>query len=518
MLVALAATALLATNAASRANSSDLPRLLSGWRAWDDLAIAVGFFEQGEFPVAPYRIENRFRRKADDFVRFRESMLAATVARGLRPGRFWETLADPVGPEAEWSLSRRFDDPGRALALGLGFRLLGGVAPFLVPWLGVLALLPVLAWTAWELDRADALPAAVVFLAGLGCSAFVIDSLQLGYSAAAFHLAGIAVLVPLATYAVLGRAKVRGLLARSAAAAMLLAVFVQARNANVLVYPGFALAVALGARRAVPAGVLHRRRARIAGVVAVGLALLAAAHWSVEAAVDATVARTMERRQERGQPPTGHDLWITLWQGLGDFDRSKGHVFLDQAGEEAVRREGARERLSARSEAILRESVLRDIREDPGWYAGILVRRLWATLSLRKLWPWGPLDGRSFVPAHDPQEGVTDNYFQLTAQADWFVLGGHLVELPVLVLLIPTLMLVALAWGPGQESAAAARTRARQRLLVLSSVAVAALATPVAVTTASGIELQMIVVPYLLGAAFLVDAVHKRWRRAPERT
>jgi len=37
----------------------------------------------------------------------------------------------------------------------------------------------------------------------------------------------------------------------------------------------------------------------------------------------------------------------------------------------------------------------------------------------------------------------------------------------------------------------------------------------VAVTTASGIELQMIVVAYLLGAAFFVDALRMRWRSDP---
>jgi hypothetical protein len=132
------------------------------------------------------------------------------------------------------------------------------------------------------------------------------------------------------------------LLVRSTAAAVLLAMLVQARNATMLVYPAFALALALGARRAMPAVAVRGRRVRIGGVVALGLALLAAAHVSVEAAVDATVARTMERRQHWRQALT-HDVWITLWQGLGDFDRSKGHVFLDKAGEEATLR-GVRDR------------------------------------------------------------------------------------------------------------------------------------------------------------------------------
>src|SRR5262249_57021699 len=128
---------------------------------------------------------------------------------------------------------------------------------------------------------------------------------------------------------------------------------------------------------------------------------------------------------------------ITRGRGLGDSDRTRGQVFLDQAGEEAVLREGARQRLSARSEAILRDLVLRDIREDPGWYAGILLRRVGATLTLRKLWPWGPWGGRSFAPSTAPEEGVTDNYYQLTAQADWLVLGGPPLQLPPAPILLP---------------------------------------------------------------------------------
>jgi len=357
----------------------------------------------------------------------------------------------------------------------------------------------------------------VVFGLGLAGSAFVIDALQLGYSAAGFELLGILAVVPLAVYGGLGTPTPRGLLARAVAAAVLLAACSLARSANVLAYPAFVAAALVGALRcAAPPAAGRRWRVGRVGLAAAAVALLAVAHFAADVALDAVIARSMARREQWRQAPSGHDLWITLWQGLGDFDRTKGHVFLDHAGEEAVLAAGGRQRLSARSEAILRDLVLGDIRDDPAWYAGILLRRAWATLSLCKLWPWGPLDGASFAPATTREEGVTDTYYQLTAQADWFLVGPRLFEAPVPVILLPTAALLALALVPARRVRwpAAFLGRVRQGALVVACVILAALGTPVLVTTASGVECQMILVPYLLGAALLADAA-RHLRAAP---
>jgi hypothetical protein len=48
----------------------------------------------------------------------------------------------------------RYDDSGRPLLLSLGFRLLGGVSPYLLFWLALLAAIPVLGWAAWEMHEA----------------------------------------------------------------------------------------------------------------------------------------------------------------------------------------------------------------------------------------------------------------------------------------------------------------------------------------------------------------------------
>jgi hypothetical protein len=94
----------------------------------------------------------------------------------------------------------RVNDPGRALLLGLAFRALGGVSPFLVLWLGALACVPLILWAAWEVTDAGAGTPGLAFLALVSSSPYVIDTLSLGRSAVGFYLAGLLALVPIAAY------------------------------------------------------------------------------------------------------------------------------------------------------------------------------------------------------------------------------------------------------------------------------------------------------------------------------
>src|SRR5207245_7335267 len=138
---------------------------------------------------------------------------------GIAPAQFWRTLGEPWLTPRQWLVVRRFDDSGRAALLGLGFRLLGGTAPFLLPWLAVLAALPVVLWMATELAGAGRPAAAVVFGVLVGCSAFVLDILMLGYAAAGFQLVALLALAAFSTYAALARPTLRGLAARAVATA-----------------------------------------------------------------------------------------------------------------------------------------------------------------------------------------------------------------------------------------------------------------------------------------------------------
>jgi hypothetical protein len=507
---ALAALALLPlallplfVNARASVEGQDLQARLPGWRGWDDLAIALGHQVSGDYPVAPYQIANRFRRDLPDFVAFRDELLLVVSRERVRPQQFWRTVDVSVFRADQLSLARRWDDPGRALMLVLGFELLGGVAPYLLSWLGVLFAVLVLSWLGLELLAAGRPVAAFASLALLVASAFLVDVLMLGYAGAAFPLLTLLLALALASYALVGSPAPRGLLLRATAAGVLFGWFALARSVSLLSLPGLLLALALAAFRATPKEAPPLRRA--APLLAASLLLLAP-YFVLRAWNDARMDATRERLQIQRGAPQQHDVWITLWQGLGDFDRSKGHVFLDMAGELEARKHGSNERLSPLSEAIFRKLVLKDIREDPLWFAGILARRAWATLTLLKLLPREASDGRSFAAAAHEAEGVTDNYYAMTLRADQVRLGRLVVELPLPILWLFPLGLVAVAARGDAE--------ARRGLLVVACLALAALPAPVLITTASAFEVQSAVVVHLAAAGFLAQAGWDALRRA----
>jgi hypothetical protein len=474
-------------------------RLFRDWRVWDDLALASGYAARGEFPVAPYRVRDQVRRDRDpQFVAYRSWLLAEIAASGARPFRFWRTLPGGLAPpETRWRVGRRFDDRGRALLMGAAFDLLDGLAPFLLFWLAVLAALPIVAWTAVEFAVAGRAVAGAVFLLALIVSAFVVELLVLGYSAAGFHLLAVLTIVPFATYAVLGEPTARGVLLRAGVAGCLLALSFLCRGTGPLVLPGFVAALGIGAARA-------RGGPRVAAAAA-GAALLVLPYFGVTAASDRLTEKTL-LKYGREPVPRHHDAAVHVWKGLGDYDRTKGHSFRDKAAEdELVELTGSAER---ENEIALREQLWRDVRGDPLWYAGILARRVAGTVSLHKLWPWTPIAGTSIIPARSDNEGVTDNYYTMIAQADWLGLGPWTAEAPMVLVLAPTVLLLALCclprtsprWGPRAA-------QARRALPLLGCVALAVLPTPVVITTATAFETECFVVVHLLALAFLVESL-----------
>jgi hypothetical protein len=231
----------------------------------------------------------------------------------------------------------------------------------------------------------------------------------------------------------------------------------------------------------------------------------------VQGVADATIQRYGQRRPIR----QGHDVWSTVWQGLGDFDRTHGHVYTDRAAEDMALAGGAREWLSPEGEAVMRRRVLESISSDPAWYLGILARRTLATITLHKLWPWPPLDGRSLRPASSPNEGVTDNYYGLVSPADVICIGLARAELPMVLWLLPTAALIALALAPDRGRWRDLRAEARPALVPVACLALGALATPVAITTASAFEAESFVVTHHLALGLLVGTLFRARRRPP---
>ncbi len=465
-------------------------RVRNARRLWEDVSLAGSRYGRRGGPVgaeptgigegAGFAVRRAYQRR----------LAEAADADGIEPWQFWRTVRVKPALTRAALVPRTSDDVGRAALLYYGFRACGGIAPLLGLWIGALACMPVLVWTAWELGAAGRLPAAAVFLSLLACSPFVVEVLTLPYSAVGFALLALLGLVPMATYAFLGRgASKGGFVARVIVAGALLALCILCRSGAVVSLPGYLLATAVAARRVFPPDLSApgwRRRAPAFAGFAFGAAALVAPYASV--------------RSEHH-----HYAWTGIWEGLGDFDRTKGHAWSDPEARRALRREGIAIPRGAGLEfeldgnaAVLRRLVLDHVRESPGWFAGILLKRAVAAVTQARLWPRASRDGVSFAHSTTSNEGAMDIYYRLATTADVFGLGPLSAELPIVLLPLPAVGLAAL-W----------LRRRRDRgttgaLTLLVCVAAVALVHPVLITTASALETEFFVVVDMLGAALLV--------------
>jgi hypothetical protein len=486
------AAALLLWHSAYWHAGADLSSLPAPRRYWEDLAVAASrvFIEGGEPRTDPVSINSA--DGAELRLGFQRSLTRAAAEEGVRPWQFWRTVAVRPLLKGRLLLPREIDDPGRAGLLATAFRLLGGIAPFLPLWVGALAAAPVVAWAGWELSRAGRTAAGVVFTLLLACSPYVIDALALPYSAVGFYLIALVAIVPLAAHSVFAKVRPAGLVVRALAAGAVFALCVLCRSGSIFLLPGYALALAAGAWR-LGASAQWRSAKRAASAAAL-LALFLVPYALV-------------------RQPRHHEVWLGLWEGLGDFDRTKGHAWDDDVAREVLRSAGAAppERYpvwenAPENEALFRRLVLTNVRSAPGWYAGILGRRLWATVTQAKLAPWGPRDGISIAPRESPSEGAIDTYYAMATPVDWLGVGPWRFEVPLVLLWGPTLLLI-LVFGLGRWIAALrpAAATAGSALLVVLCTAVAGLGLPLLFTTAAGLETQAFAIVYFLGFAFLVD-------------
>jgi hypothetical protein len=478
LLAGVPAALLLLCHSACWHAEADLSSLPAPRRYWEDLAVAASRLASAEPRADPVSINSA--DGAELRLGFQRSLTRAAEEEGVRPWQFWRTLAVRPLLKGRLLLQREIDDPGRAGLLTAGFRLLGGVAPFLPLWVGALAAAPVVAWAGAEMARAGFAVAGVAFTLLLACSPFVVDALSLPYSAVGFYLIALIAVVPLAAYAISDHVGAAGLVVRAAAAGAIFALCMLCRSGTLFLLPGYALALGVAAWRL---GAAPAPRAKRVGRAALVLALFLLPYLLV-------------------RQPRHHEVWLGLWEGLGDFDRSKGHAWDDDVAREVLRSAGAAppERYpvwenAPENEALFRRLVLTNVRSSPGWYGGILTRRLRATLAQSKLSPWGPLDGVSIAPRASPSEGAIDMYYAMATPVDWLGLGPWRFEVPVVLLWMPTLL------------AALVFALRRQRALVpLGCMAVAGLGLPVLFTTAAGLETQAFAVVYFLGFALLLDA------------
>ena len=408
---------------------------------------------------------------------------AATGKAGIRPWEFWRTVAASdlrsiVETSAPPEMS---EDRGRVFLASLGFHLRGGVAPMFPYWMAVLAFAPVTFWIAWEFGRAGRLGAGFCLLLLLALSPFVGDCLVFVHSGLGFYLGAWGVLVALSCYVTLvPRVTLTGLLSRAVLAGLVLSLFMWCRSAVAMQVPGFLLAVVIGARRL--------------GRPWVGLGLAAALLVPL---------LLLPARSH-------HAIWHALWEGMGDFDRTKGHVWTDKAARAALAAAGVdpgtdatMKLVSPVAEAHFRRVVIAEITRDPLWYAQILVKRIAATFFQTKLWPFRDASGRTFALKRFPNEGQIDAYYGWTRTVDLLGIGRRTSEIPIPLLIAPTALL---GWLAVRGRAA---ERARRSLLCLSCVAVGASASPVLITVASAFETQIFALVYFIGAVLLVEVLYR---------
>jgi hypothetical protein len=252
------------------------------------------------------------------------------------------------------------------------------------------------------------------------------------------------------------------------------------RSGVALMTPAIALSVAVAVLRAHP----HRRFRW----------LLVAAAWLVVAIPSLPLHNA-----------TRHNTWVTIWEGLGDFDRTKGHTWDDRVVKQILIDAGFPGMTGKRAlfsdpgdytgpTLYFRDLVIDHAVHDPAWLAGILVRRVAVTVTQWKLRPLGGGNAPSFAPRTAANEGLIDSYYSLLTTADQLGLGPWRLELPLPILWLPLVALAFVLWiRPAGERGLAWG--------VVGVVALAAGSVPIIVGTGGGIETQSFVIVYFVAAA-----------------
>ncbi len=486
-LVAAPLVALAFANTAALRVHWDLDNLGTSRRYWEDMTVAVSLYETRDWgPTQEISIDDALAARVRG--RLRALLPRAAQRNDLRPWEFWRTVPLRSFSNVAPTELRFSDDAGRARLSSLGFRWLGGIAPYLPLWLPFLAFIPLAFWIMVESLRCGEGTAGAIFLGLIASSAYFLEALTLPYSAAGFHLLSALTIVPLSLFTFGPTPTTRGLWPRAVLAAISLHVATWCRSSSIIFLPPAAVLLLIALFR-IEAKSSPKRRAILAAILLMVL----------------VAPKAVAPRQ-------AHEFWVGMWEGLGDFDREHGHVWSDWDARIALDTEGySMERRgpywTAETEAVFRRLVLHDLRTDPFWYAKILVHRVFATITQWRLWPTARESGLTYQAPQHPAEGFTDTYYNFVKTADVFTAFGRTGEAPLWLL-----------WaGPVLFLAVALRTRAAgfsRRAAVIGSFAAAALLMPVAVTTASGIETQVFTFTFLICGAFVgSDALGKLFRR-----
>ncbi len=405
--------------------------------------------------------------------------------RRINPWEFWRTIPDRVLDD--WTTRGEpapLEDIGRSAFLSVGFLLVGGVSPYLGLWLGLLLSLPLFLWTAIELRAAGWPLTGPVLILLSAASPFVVESLTLPHSAVAFYLLTLLALVAFAVWATADHPpSPRALWIRLAATSLIFTAGTIARAGSLLFLPGFAIVLYWARRRHIATARAERLARSLAGTTVLVVVFLLP-----YAAL---------------RPPQYHNVWVSLWEGMGDFGSDRGYSWYDTDAQRFVEEAGLEpfddpKHVSPEHERLFRQRLLRDIASHPLWYAGVLAKRVAATAGLTHLLPYFPRDGQAL--------GVPRFHYKYTTPADWIGLAGHPIEMRVEAMWLAPLAILGI-WLERRRRGSRTEDvgHSARALKVVALVFGACLALPVIVSTAAGIETQAIIFGYYLSAGFVLD-------------
>ena len=496
-IVALIAVSVLGYNTRVRRNESltDLEYAewvdgqvysMASWRFWDDTYVAVSRY-----------LDRRYGAKRgpgnpdEDVAAVKDVLVRKTGEAGIRSYEFWRTIRDaPLLRVHRQTWIPPLEDPGRPILLAAAFLLLGGVAPYLLIWIGTLASIPALLWILGE-ARASRVPlAGSLFVALCVSSPFVVESLSLPHSAVAFYLIAAFLLVAFGLYAFLGEGgSPRGFLARASAASLGFALCCTCRAGTLLMAPVFGLAVLVAAARVWPRRVHGGlvRQCLLAGLL-----------------TGVFVAPYLVFR-----PPQHHNFWISYWEGLGDYGTDRGYSWYDRDLKRWLAAHGRKpfehpRYVSHDDDVYVGQAVRRDILAHPAWLAAVLGRRFVDTVGLAKLSPHGAWDGYSIEPPA--------LHYKYTTPVDWVGFARWKVEVPTVILYAGTLLLLSWWALAACRSRDETKRRLERRLSLLLALGAATLALPVLMTTAAGMETETYALTHFLGLSLLVEEAWARMR------
>lgn len=491
----LLSLALLALNTAKTSPKTDP-------RTWKDMQMAIGYYLYGQFPV----FSTEWKKP------IREGLSKESVKN-----RFWKTISSTPFLNGSVGFLDYFHDVGRAYVLGWGFKLLKGISPYLLFWLGFILAIPVFFWLGYEFCGAEERVSGAIFLFLLGISSFFSEALTLSYSTAGFYIIGVLILTAFSLSSISGSAvSPQGLLARLALGGTLFGVCLLCRSGTVFILPGFVIAIWLWVSKK---GLNLPKGWKKVLFFVFALVVFLSPYIVLKASVDRVVSRTLALYGKSVFLPLHHPVWHALWCGLGDFDRSKDHFWDDRAAERAVELAGGPKMrrvtgpgnvtVTREYEKAIRALFFRDVLTDPSWYFTILGKRLGSTVLQTKTLFWSFHDRHLKPLSKAPRErsnDIIDRYYRRVAQVDTFALGSYRVELSLLPFILATFIFL------GQSARvsfrvfkASHRVMVHRQVWVLLSMASGTLFLPVLVTTAGGLETQGFAFLYFLGFSFFVQ-------------